>query len=205
VIVLDLESAALPADQLALVKPEFLPAANLRDPEKIKASIAEKEAAWLERAALSPLTGQILAIGTLHEGEIHIDTADEDEMLMNVWRCWNQGARFCGFNVKDFDFRFMVTRSRILNIPVPPDLFAGRYWNSLRIIDLMEVFCCFSRETSGFSLDAICRACGLGGKPEGVSGKDFARLFSENREAALEYIRNDLRLTAALAARLGVV
>lgn len=209
-IILDLESAPLPDDQLALVKPEFTPAANLRDPEKIKANVAEKEAAWLERAALSPLTGRILAIGLLDTYEkldaseaVQILVGPEKDILEGVWYAWAAGSRFAGFNVKEFDFRFMAIRSRILGIPVPDDLFAGRYWNP-RIIDLMEVFCCFSRDTSGFSLDAICRACGLPGKLPGMTGADFARVFTEDKEKALVYLRADLAATAALAARLGV-
>lgn len=210
-IVIDIETCAAPDDVLAKVKPEFLPAANLKDPEKIKASIAEKETAWREKAALSPLTGQILAIG-LHVSEpdfpeptdgVRILTETEPAMLENVWGLWNEGGRFVGFNVREFDFRFMVIRSRILGVPVPDDLMEGRYW-SRRIVDLMELFCCYSRETSGFSLDAINKACGLPAKMPGVTGADFARLFVEDRKKALEYVRTDLLATVALAARLGV-
>lgn len=205
-VICDIETASQSDDQLALVKPEFLPAANLKDPEKIKASVVEKEAAWRDKAALSPLTGQILAVGLLDERwdvPIHILADSEVQMLDDVWKLWNEGGRFVGFNVKEFDFRFMEIRSRILNVPVPDDLHDGRYWNR-RIVDLQELFCAYSRDVSGFSLDAICRACGLGQKPEGVTGKDFARLFETDREGALEYVRNDLLLTSKLAARLGI-
>ena len=107
-----------------------------------------------------------------------------------------------GFNVKDFDFRFMTIRSRILGVPVPDDLWVGRYW-STRIICLQEIFTGYSRDIAGYSLGAICRACGLGNKAG--SGADFARLFAEDRKAALAYLEQDLRLEAALAKRLGVL
>lgn len=206
-IIIDLESAPAPDDVLARVKPEFKAPANYKDAEKIKAAVAEAETAWKDRAALSPLTGRILAIGLMDERwdtPVYILAESEAAMLANVWRHWNDGARFVGFNVKEFDFRFMVIRSRILGIPVPEDLFAGRYWNFMRIVDLMEVFCCFSRDTSGFSLDAICKACGLPGKLPGMTGADFARVFAQDREKALAYLRADLAATAALAARLGI-
>lgn len=209
-IVIDCETSALPDKQLNLVKPTFEADKRLTDPEKIKASIAEKEAAWLERAALSPLTGRILAIGLLDTYEkldaseaVQILVGPEKDILEGVWYAWAAGSRFAGFNVKEFDFRFMEIRSRILNVPVPDDLHEGRYWNK-RIICLQELFCAYSRDVSGFSLDAICRACGLGQKPEGVTGKDFAKLFETDREKALEYLRNDLLLTQKLAQRLGI-
>lgn len=201
--ILDCETAALPEDQLALVKPDFQPAKNLRDPEKIKADVAEKEQAWRDRAALSPLTGQILAIGLMDsiDGKQAILEGTELQTLPLFWWHWGKGGKFVGFNVREFDFRFAVTRSRLLDIPVPPDLFDGRYW-SKSIVDLMDVFCCYSRDTAGYSLNAICKAMGLGEK--NGSGKDFARLYSEDREKALEYLKMDLLLTAKLAARLGI-
>lgn len=201
--VLDLESAALPEDQLALVKPEFLPARNLKDPEKIKADVLEKEQAWRDRAALSPLTGQILVIGLMESSDGFQAILEGDELLTLplFWWHWAKGGKFVGFNIKDFDMRFIVTRSRLRSIPVPRDLFEGRWW-ATRIVDLMEVFCCYSRDTAGYSLNAICKAMGLGEK--NGNGKDFARLYAEDREKALEYLRQDLALSAALAKRLGI-
>lgn len=201
--ILDCETAVLPEDQLALVKPDFQPAKNLRDHEKIKADVLEKEQAWLERAALSPLTGQILVIGLMDpiDGKQAILEGSELQTLPLFWWHWNKGGSFIGFNVKEFDFKFIVIRSRILGISVPSDIMEGRYWNH-RIMDLMERFCCYSRDTAGYSLNAICKAMGLGEK--NGSGKDFARLYEDDREKALEYLRKDLALEAALAKRLGI-
>lgn len=202
-MIIDIETGPLGDEQLAMMKPHMEANKTLKDPLKIQADLLAKEAAWLEKSALSPLTGRILAIGTLEQDEdAHIDVADEDEMLMNVWRCWNQGARYVGFNVK-WDFRFMAVRSWALGVKVPEDLMVGRYF-APGIICLQEIVTFYSKEVTGYNLDAVCKAFGLPGKLDGVTGADFARLFAEDREKALEYLRADLVATAALASRLGV-
>ncbi len=72
-IVFDIETGPLPEFELTAMVPPFDPAevktGNLKDPEKIAAKLAEAEANhrrdFIERAALDPLTGRVLAIGTL--------------------------------------------------------------------------------------------------------------------------------------------
>lgn len=206
-IVADIETGPLPAEQLFALMPSFEAPANYSDPAKIMKAVEEKREAWKAKAALSPLTGTILAIGLKFcnepDEEIRIITGQESAMLETFWSVWSQGSRFVGFNVRDFDFRYLEIRSRILNVPIPDDLHEGRYW-SRRIVCLLELFTCYSRETSGFSLDAICKACGIPGKLEGMSGADFARVFAEDRDRAILYLKADLEATAALAARLGI-
>ena len=70
-ILFDIETAPLPESELAALVPPFDPAevrtGNLKDPDKIAAKLAEAEANhrrdFIERAALDPLTGRVLAIG----------------------------------------------------------------------------------------------------------------------------------------------
>lgn len=190
---------------LAKVRPEFKANRTLKDPEKIKADLIAKEQAWKDDAALDAKYGVVLAIGLLDDDRTTtIITGPEPEILAKFWSVWNEGSRFVGFNVRGWDAPFLAQRSWALGIPVPDDLMAGRWFND-RLVDLMERWVFFSKRTDGQSLDAICRACGLGQKPEGVSGKDFAHLFETDREKALDYLRNDLLLTQKLAARLGIV
>lgn len=212
-IVIDCETCPAPDDVLAKVKPEFKAPANYKKQEAIDAYKAEAEATWREKAALSPLTGQILAMGTLDEdGVVDIEARDELEMLRAFWGLWeSQSSRMVGFCIRSFDMPFIVQRSWIGGIKVPDDVMAGRYF-SARIIDLYEIWTCFNRrqaegtkdESQKRSLENICKACGLPGKLPGMTGADFARVFAEDKERALAYLRADLAATAALAARLGV-
>src|SRR5688572_8585619 len=102
-ITFDIETAPLPDEQIAPFVPEFSAPSNYKDPEKIKAYIEGEKVKWLEQAALSPLTGRVVAIGILALGELvlasttnavspdfkHDDLAvypDESLLLMQFWR-----------------------------------------------------------------------------------------------------------------------
>lgn len=49
----------------------------------------------------------------------------------------------------------------------------------------------------------MAKSLGVGSKPEGVSGADFARLWEEDRAKAKAYLINDLEMTRGCAAKLG--
>lgn len=205
-IIFDCETAPLPAEKLASVKPVFKPNRTLKDPEKIKADLAAKELAWMDDAALDGKYGQVLAIGLLDTFEmeaapLRILAGPEKAIIAEFWSVWNDGPKIVGFCIKSFDLPFLVQRSWILGLPVPKDLLEGRYWNR-RIVDLQEIWTCFGYRTEGQSLDAIAKATGIGAKTG--NGKDFAHLFATDRKAALDYLGTDLELCAKLAARLGV-
>lgn len=213
--------------------PESVKVGNLKDQAKKDAKIAEARAAheaavqnyeanvqqakaewWMDllsKAALSPLTGRILAIGyrNADNGKQAID-GDESEtvILENFWRkyhqCRSASRRMCGFNILGFDVPFVVRRSWLLGVDVPDTVIEkGRYLDGHVFIDLMQLWGCGNREY--IQLDALTKAFGIGGKPEGINGGDFARLWTTDRDAAEAYLANDLDLETKLAARLGVV
>lgn len=198
--IFDIETGPLPDAQLDALTPPFSAPANYKDPEKISSWQAEAKARWKERAALSAMTGKVLAIG--YQGVLNapnVDARDESVMIRRFWDELRFAESLVGFCCRSFDIPFLVQRSFILGIPVPVTLFEGRYL-SRDIIDLQEVWLCFSREREGASLDAVCRACGIGGKTG--SGADFARLFATDKEAALRYLKDDIELTWKLSERL---
>lgn len=204
--VFDIETGPLPDATLVALMPEFEPAANLKDPDKIAADIARKKVKWKEDAALSALTGRVLAVGFLPEfseaAEI-ISNDDEAALLASVWDYFRTagGTRrptFVGFNTFAFDLPFLVRRSWANGVSVPATIRQGRHWSDW-LLDLRDVWQMGDRQASG-SLDSICRTLGLGEKSG--SGADFARLWQTDRAAATEYLMKDLSLTAALAGRL---
>lgn len=241
-IVFDIETGARPLTEIEhLIPPfdgevgDFDPASvklgNTKDAEKIREKIAAAAAAheaakanvgaareahvakFLDRAALSPLTGQVLAVGFKY------DTADDSYSVSHqgpldseadvIGWSWelitsltNDGqSPFVGHNIYGFDLPFLVRRSWMLGVDVPAFIRSGRYW-SAAFVDLMDVWACGSREF--ISLDTIAKAFGLAGKPDGINGGDFARLFATDKPAALEYLKNDLSLTWQVATKLRV-
>jgi hypothetical protein len=203
-IFFDIETGPLPLAELDALMPEFKPAANLKDPEKIKASVEEKRQAYYEQAALSPLTGKVIAIGLeldvgfgIMSEPVH---SKESEILTEFWKLVrdNNNSQFIGFNIAHFDLPFLLRRSMKYGLKTPPVFDKYRHLTD-QFIDLMHIWqCCIYGET--ISLDRLARFLGVGQK-EG-SGKDFAKLWYEDRPKAIEYLRNDLFLTKKCAERL---
>jgi hypothetical protein len=243
-IVFDIETGPLPWQEIEplYVPPERLPPwddsmvkyGNLKDEakraEKLTAARAEYaqrlagEAAaaaahkttWASEAALSPVTGQVLAIGVKSDrGEaiLGCDGESEAEILDQWWALYGrhaQAGRFVGYCSNFFDLPFLVWRSYKHGIAVPESVFdrTGRYF-SLSFVDLIDRLPKRGFSDESRKLSDVCHWLGLGEKPEGVDGSLFASLWlsgsTESRAAAVEYLLNDLRLTWRLGSRMGVI
>lgn len=230
----DIETGGLPEDQLRAmyVEPTFEEFAANCDQrwkpetkaEKFEIAKSEGWAKFLDKAALDPITGTVLAIGYLsirHEkGEdgqsvarptILTDLAEESKggeagLIQRFWaqyvKCHKTGRKMIGANILGFDLPFLVRRSWILSIDIPQTVRNGRYFDHI-FVDLRDVWLCGQQwgQVSS-SLDTISRALGVGEK--NGNGKDFAKLLVEKPDEAIAYLRNDLELTANCAVKMGV-
>ena len=197
----DIETGPLSDAELTAITPPFDPAevkcGNLKDPDKIAAKLQEAETNYLrdirDKAALDALTGRVLAIGLDDQnGKSCIAEHSEADTLGEFWMRYKCSTNhFVGFNIFSFDLPFLIKRSLHHRIKIPPSVRKGRYWGD-QFIDLRDIWQCGDRKAKG-SLDTICKFLGIEGK--NGNGKDFARLFELNREKALEYLENDLRMT----------
>ncbi|MFY8199595.1 MAG: ribonuclease H-like domain-containing protein, partial [Pirellula staleyi] len=212
--------------------PRSVKTGNLKDQTKIDAKIQEAFDSHRERlgnykfeamraeqnywsdasskAALSAATGRVVAIGCKRHSKVSISAIDEEtteaQMLAQFWHLYEQlrksDRNLVGFNSNEFDVPFLAQRSVVLGVPVPKTLIKqGRYLDEM-FVDLRKVWS-FGAKPVG-SLDMVCRACGIPGKPEGVNGAMFADLYfnPDTRDEAIEYLENDLEMTFSLAERL---
>lgn len=165
--------------------PDEVKYGNTKDPVKRAELLATKEAEhkagevtyWKnaeERAALNPLTAEVLCVGLLVEGDLYIlgqnvcGCVDERGVLIQFWDTFragsNAGEKFLfwsgnGNPATNFDVDMLVRRSWILGVEVPPSVFNGRFLSS-KIEDaaaryLMyqrEAFCCLSRAADELGL-----------------------------------------------------
>lgn len=206
-ILFDIESGSLSDSEIAPFMPKFEAPSNYKDEAKIHAYIAEKQKEWKAGAALDPMTARVLAIGLLIDDSFVLisEPATEAIMLHEFWDSITDGFndihRLIGFNCNLFDLPFMVRRSWKLGVKVPEALREGRYW-ARQIVDLREVWQLNDRQAHG-SLDTIAKHLGVGAKSG--NGADFAKLWKEDRDKAVAYLKNDLQLTAAIAQKLGVI
>ncbi len=210
-IIWDLESSPLPDSELELLIEPFDPAnvkvGNIKDPAKIEAKIEECRANhwkdFVDGAALSAVTGKVLAIGIQEGAEFSALSGPEDGVIAKFWElCMFEMGRLntmIGFNTHQFDLPFLVRRSWKLGVKVPRFIRRGRYWAD-EMIDLRNDWQMGDRECRG-SLNSICKHLGLGQKTG--SGKDFAALWVLDRAKAFEYLKQDLNLTAQVATIFG--
>ena len=103
--------------------------------------------------------------------------------------------RMVGFNSNSFDLPFLIRRSWKHRVPVPFGIRRGRYWGD-EMIDLRDAWQLGDRLARG-SLDVVAKHLGVGAK--NGNGADFAKLWQSDRAKAVDYLRNDLELTARVA------
>lgn len=214
--VVDIETSDLPLVEIEQFKPEFKAAGNLKDPEKIKASILEKEQAWKDELALSAVTGRILCIGALQDGNMLTWDQDNESVLLTGFLSYceekiQSGIALVGFCSRTFDVPFVIRRAFKHQLHIPRCFWEGRYLSAL-FVDVAERWACGDSRTLGtkkvdgkeqpnrISLDNLSRFLGTGEKNS--NGADFAGLWASDREKALEYLKNDLLLTKAAYERL---
>jgi hypothetical protein len=209
--------------------PKSIKLGNLKDPAKIAEKMAAAKSAhaaevaghgaaveqarreFVSGAALSPITGRVLAIGTARDGETTIigdGKRTEADLLETFWQLYRRSAEskgtLVGFNIFGFDLPFLIRRSWMLDVDVPDDVIRNRRWSPV-FVDLMDVWGCGAYKAM-VSLDTVARFFGVGGKPNDVDGGMFASLWEnpDTHQQAVEYLKNDMAMTMAVARKMGV-
>lgn len=209
-LIFDIETGALPRAEIAHLAPVFEAPGNYKDLEKIAAYIHGKEAEWYQSAALSALSGRVLAIGILDahrpEESQFFASGNEAQDLIDFWSYIATEGGYLkvdlvGFNSNSFDLPFLIRRSWALGIRPPRELTQTRYLPS-NCRDILDIWRCGNREDR-VSLDRLAKFLGVGAKTG--NGADFASLWSTDPVSALAYLENDLRLTLACAEKLNAV
>ena len=198
--VFDIETDALPESELPPFDESSVKLGRIKDPEKIQLKIDEAKAKWSEQFALHAETGRVLVIGVhslKSNGFNFIHEEDESKLLVGWWnfclRCLDGQSCLAGVNIKKFDLPFMARRSWILGVYVPQSLLSftayGPRWAPL-FLDLSDVWELGDRQQKS-SFDHIGKTLGTGGKTKGDHGASFAELWRNDRETAIDYLRND--------------
>lgn len=198
----DTETAPEPDEILESMKPEFSAPANYKDPEKIAANIADQEAKWKERAALSPMSGRIVAFAVAKDdgtaiAEASLDPGDEKGLLENIWDSLTQHTAYTetvlGWNILGFDLPFVLKRSWKLGVKVPRSTLSynfGRAKFNRRFVDMMDFWTCGSQERFT-RLDTALKFFGLDGKVD-LGDELFYQTYARDPELAMSYLRRDV-------------
>lgn len=207
---LDIETEPLPIGELRSLMPTFEAPKNYKDEAKIAEHVQQQERDWIEKAALSPNTGSVLAVG-IYNDELDLYDAlhgnDEETILRQAWDMITDHGAFTqdvlGWNLLGFDLPFMVRRSWTLGIRLPRSLveiYRGRAYFNQRCIDLMKVWSIGQERYA--KLDDALKSLGEDGKVD-LGGKLFYEIYrSEDRDKALAYLERDVRALAIIDQRI---
>jgi DNA polymerase elongation subunit (family B) len=196
-LIFDLETTANPAALVFAPTPKA--AGNLKDPEKIAADIAAKQADLIEKAALDPDYGTIRALGmaSLYRGVISSPVAmvvneygySEKDLIETFWMEYEHHYGKCiGYNIIGFDLPFLLRRSFALGIEVrfPPNM--AKYHDQ-PVTDIMGILYNWGPAKS---MKDAAKMYGIDIPKEGVTGADVANLSDEE---VAEYVISDVLVT----------
>ena len=207
--VFDIETGPLSDEEIARIAPPFDPdevkVGNVgieKAMEKITAARDAHLRSIKARAALKAEYGEVLAIGYANAADtVLLMGKPEREMLDQFWEradeSYHAKETFVGFNVFHFDLPFLIRRSIIHGVKVPPGLLPrnNRYFPDF-FVDLMQMWQAGDYREM-ISLDRFAKALGHEGK--NGSGKFFSQTLKDDESAAIEYLKNDLLLTRKVA------
>jgi predicted PolB exonuclease-like 3'-5' exonuclease len=208
--VIDTETVAIDGAE-SLMEAVTAPS-NYKDEAKIAAYIAEKTKERAERAALYPYTARIVALG------VQSDTAaaptvwaaktegEEADLLRRFWATVYQPLSghvepLVTFNGLGFDLPLLMVRSRLLGVDCP-ELNLDRYRTPH--VDLMERLT-FRGAIDRRSLKWFAARFGLT-TLDPIKGSEIPGLVAAGDwKAVAAHCASDVKLTHALARRLGVI
>jgi len=184
---------------------------NLKDPDKIKAKRAEAAREYEDKLALSPMTGEILAIGIHDHKEGYSVIEGGEKEILKQFLPWLQDAlqaceQVVGWNIQGFDLPFICRRACLngLGQLIPAHLLDnGRFWHS-SIQDLMKVWM-YGQYQDYTKLDDTAEFLGFIGEEQVISGKQFAEYYKgtpEQRTIALDYLKDDVDKLQYVADRI---
>lgn len=224
VLVFDIESSALPLENLDEAQQEYLfrNAEALEDP----ADKARRREEILQMFNLWPFTAQVVCVGMLNaesgKGQVlfisddfeagdedekveFIPCVDEMELLTAFWDVARHYDQIVTFNGRGFDVPFLYLRSALLNVPISRRDWLGNRFQTQPHCDLAEQLSFYGvsgRDGAArkFTLDFYCRAFGIESpKSHGITGRDVNDLLQEGRYKEIaEYCLRDVNATVVL-------
>jgi len=185
-------------------------------------AIGGEPAFWksiIDNAALSPVTGRVLAIGLSQHGSVTIVNAgadsDESAILGLFWHAFetarSEGGKMIGWNIANFDVPFLVWRSAKFGVEMPMGIYRGR-WLSDSFVDLMNywpsMYSPWSQKSAWLGAKDAARFLGCSRPDDEIEGKDFWRYFlgsEAERAKAIRYLETDVVEETIIAKALGAI
>lgn len=169
----------------------------LREIYENKKSIQEKDfEKYVLQTSFDGGFGRIACISyAINDQKVETLSGEEHKVLQDFWEVAKVINLFIGFNVMDFDLRFIYQRSVVLGVKPTVELIFARYRNN-PIYDIMHEWKKWNMNAS-ISLDTLAKILGLASSKGGaIEGKDVAKAFEDGRIREIcEYCEKDVELT----------
>jgi len=195
---LDIETLPAESD-----KKDILLELYQRKVDKNRNGITQTFEEYLESTGLDGSFGRICCISyAIDAGPVTSLSGDEHQVLVDFWSAAKDIDLFVGFNILDFDLKFIYQRSIILNVRPTQQLSFVRYKSS-PIYDVMHEWTKWSN-LGKVGLHALAKALGLPSSKEGdIEGKDVAKAYAAGRiKDICDYCQRDVEVTRSIYQRL---
>jgi predicted PolB exonuclease-like 3'-5' exonuclease len=209
-VIFDIETIGKPFDSL----PQAVQDSLLKN-----ASTDEEREEIKSMLALSPHTGEIVAIGMLNpatgKGAVYFQDAgkgtqaftengiaytacDEANIIERFWATVKQYRQVVTFNGRSFDAPYIAVRSAVHKIPPTKNLMPPRFTTDTHL-DLMDQLTYYGA-TRRSSLDVWCHTLGIKSpKQNGIDGSKVQEHYQNGKYADIaRYCAEDLYATASL-------
>ena len=183
---------------------------NFANPERIHKWTIEERPGEIEtrfrKSSLRAHTGKILCIGYIKEGGPEkyegVLTGSEREILEEFWELTKDVEQFIGFNVIEFDLKYVWQRSVILNIPPTKDLLSNNN-PTHSVFDVMQEWDMWSARDH-ISLDTLSKTLGVTSpKSGGLNGALVYDYFIAGRcQDIFDYCLRDVVATREIYLRM---
>ena len=181
---------------------ELLRGIHLKNTEK-NSKVEKDFEKYLAQTSFDGGFGQIACISyAINNESIQTLSGDETEILKFFWEVVKDINLFIGFNIMEFDLRFIYQRSIVLKVKPTRELNFARYRND-PIYDIMHEWKKWNM-TASISLDMLAKILRLPtSKDGGIEGKDVAQAFKDGRiKEICAYCERDVELTRKIYKRM---
>ncbi len=169
------------------------------DGKKVPLTVEE----YIEQTNFDGAFGRIACISyAINNQPAETFRGEEKQILLGFWNLAKEIDQFIGFNVFDFDFRFIYQRSVILGVKPSKYLSFARY-KDFPIYDVMYEWGKWNMQ-SKISLDTLAKALGIPSSKGGeVEGKDVAKAYEDGKiDLICKYCEADVEVTRKIYNRM---
>ena len=157
---------------------------------------------YIAQTSFDGAFGQIICLGwAMGDEKVQSITGSEEEIIKKFWELAEKADLFVGYNLLDFDLRFIYQRSVILGIK-PTREIPLKYYSNSPVYDVMWEWVKWKKPAT--SLHNLAKAMDIpSSKDGGIEGKDVAKAYADRKikEIAL-YCERDVEVTRQIYKKL---